>query len=161
MLNIAYEVITQPIKYLSLNYLESKYPSTNGSNDQFKIIQERIKILGVANTLNVIAEVAFMTCVVAPVVEELWFRGAIQFGATWITGSEKLGILTSTVLFAMGHYKTTKNPLAFVFQVADCYFIYNPARASGGLLTSMAAHSFHNLSRILPFFIQVYFNKNE
>lgn len=161
MFNIAYEVITQPIKYLSLNYVESKYPSTNGYIDPFKMNQERIKVLGVANTLNVLAEAAFLTCVVAPVAEELIFRGAIQFGATWITGSEQLGILISTVLFAQDHCKTNKNPLAFVFPLADCYFIFNPARASGGLLASMAAHSFHNLSRILPFFIQVYFNKNE
>ncbi len=153
MFNIAYEFITQPVKKIALNYVESNYPSTRRPNDPAKMIQERVRQVGVANALNDLAKVALVTCVVAPIAEELIFRGAIQYGATWITGSEELGLLTSTALFALVHYSNNKNPLDIAFQSADCYFIYNPTRATGGLLASIAAQSFHNLSRLLPVFI--------
>lgn len=153
MFNIAYEVITQPVKRMALNYVESNYPSTRRPNDPAKMIQERVRQVGVANSLNDLAKVALVACVVAPIAEELIFRGAIPYGVTWITGSQELGILTSTALFALVHYTNNNNPLDIAFQLADCYFIYNPTRATGGLLASMAAHSFHNLSSLLPSFI--------
>lgn len=158
---VSYEVLTQPVKYLTLNYVEKNYPSVRRPDDPTKMIQKRIKQVGVANVLNDLAKVALVVCVAAPIAEELFFRGAIQYGATWITGSEGLGVWTSTALFALAHFFNHKNPLDVVYQIADCYFIFNPLRASGGLLASMAAHSFHNLTSLLPVFAEGFFSKKE
>lgn len=158
---IKYEVVAQPVKRLTLNYVEKNYPSTRRPNDPVNVLQKRIKQVGVANVLNDLAKVALISSVAVPVVEELLFRGAIQYGATWITGSEELGVLTSTAIFALSHYFNNKNPLDVAFQLADCYFIYNPLRASGGLLASRAGHSFHNLTVTLPIYIEGFLSKTE
>jgi membrane protease YdiL (CAAX protease family) len=158
MFNVAYTLVTNPVKMLAINCLDYYYPSTS---HPFDSIANEIEKSNFNRKIHLIGNAVLLICVAAPIGEELIFRGAIQFGATWITGSKQCGIVTATALFALSHYLNCNNPLDVVFTYADCHFLINPARASGGILGGIAAHSLHNLVCFAPYIMYELMRKEQ
>jgi membrane protease YdiL (CAAX protease family) len=91
--------------------------------------------------------VAFLACVVAPLVEETFFRGALYRHLREATGlrgrlpSAVVSALASGFLFAAVH---PQGPLAIPLLMAVSFPLCLAREWRGSLLAPMAAHAFHN-----------------
>lgn len=146
---IKYEAVSLPPKFAVLNFTEKNWPTTQREQFSDQELREHKKDMGI---------LFLVACVAGPIIEELVFRGAILGGVEWITGSETVGEIASTILFSLLHYKNRNNPVDVIFMLSDCHFVYNPLKASGGLIATIAAHSFHNFIQVVPFLKRSFFS---
>lgn len=145
---LKYEALSLPSKYIALHLIEKNFPITRRqefSNAFLKDHKDDVIIAGL------------VTCLVAPFFEELIFRGVIPLGIQWLTKSKNLGVISSTIIFSVGHAWNNNNPITVISQLADCYFLYNPLKESRGLTASMLAHSIHNLIALTPTLKETFF----
>jgi membrane protease YdiL (CAAX protease family) len=73
--------------------------------------------------------------VLAPICEELFFRGAI-FGSGWAAGQTSAGAWISAVLFAIVHLSPILAPFYVFFALVMCWLL----RKTRTLLAPMTAH---------------------
>jgi len=83
-----------------------------------------------------VAVLVFLIACLAPICEELFFRGMI-FGSAQASGLSKVGMTISAVLFAIVHVSPLLAPFYACFAVAMCWLY---AR-TGTLAAPMAAHA--------------------
>jgi membrane protease YdiL (CAAX protease family) len=87
-----------------------------------------------------------VTCVGAPVVEELFFRGLVQTRLIGRWGAAR-GILVTSLLFGAAHLTGWQGPITFVFALAIAaggVVLGSVRYLTGRLGTSMATHVFFN-----------------
>lgn len=104
-------------------------------NEQAKIITDPLKHAPLALVLAVV----FVGTFVAPVIEELFFRGYV-FRAVAVRKGVPIGYAVSALAFAGSHLLLTVIPSLFVVGLLLC-FAY---RRSGNLLANITAHAFNN-----------------
>ena len=90
-----------------------------------------------------------VTVVMAPLVEELLFRGAIQGHLLRTWKSPVLSILTSSLIFGLVHGNPAQIPFAFVIGLALGWMYY----MTGSLVPGIFMHFINNGSAVLFFFI--------
>lgn len=107
-------------------------------------IQERQNIaveLGTHDSAFALAAAGFLTCVVAPIAEELFFRGFL-FGALRRHGLV-LAVLVSGIAFGLAH--VASSPIAFVVPLAALGVILALLyERTGSLYPSIALHALNN-----------------
>ncbi len=91
------------------------------------------------------AVILFSVVVVAPIVEELFFRYALERSLEGALASRARAVAYTSLLFALMHGNVHAVPALFLV-AAGCSFIY---RRTGTLLASVAAHAIFNLSSAL------------
>lgn len=82
-------------------------------------------------------------CILAPVLEELFFRGALQ-GALWPFGSV-MPIVFSSLFFMLAHANLWELPVVFVLG----FIIGYVAEVSGSLLPGMVLHAANNTTMFI------------
>jgi membrane protease YdiL (CAAX protease family) len=99
-----------------------------------------------------------VTCVGAPFVEELFFRGLLQTRLVALRGPV-VGILVTSVLFGAAHLLSWVGPASFVYalSVAGGGVVLGTIRhLTGRLGTSITAHAFFNLQAMLALAVVVH-----
>ena len=91
------------------------------------------------------AVILFCVVAVTPVVEELFFRYALEHSLGGLTGSRARAMVYASVLFALMHGNLHAVPALFLV-AAGCSFIY---RRTGALLAPISAHAVFNLASAL------------
>lgn len=111
--------------------------------------QEAVQVLRTATTLGDRVISGLATIVLAPIAEELLFRGILF---TWIRqlGYERTALWFTSIFFAALHY----NRATFVPLVLLAIILAKLYERTGNLLASIAAHSFFNTLNFTLLFIQ-------
>lgn len=89
---------------------------------------------------------------VAPVCEEILFRGAI-FGLAHANGRTWTGAITAAVLFAIGHANLRMTPYYLVVSAVNCWLLARTRTLAGPI----AAHATVNLSACVAALLGVHF----
>lgn len=102
-------------------------------------VQDVTRIISDSSSITTRIYFALLAVIVAPVVEEMLFRGILLPAITRVTGVRPAVFIVS-VLFAMVHGHLPSAVPLFMLSVALCLaYIYR-----GSLITSVAMHSFFN-----------------
>lgn len=99
-----------------------------------------------------------VTCVGAPVVEELFFRGVLQTRFVRLLGPVS-GIVLASVLFGTAHLLDWAGPVTFVYalSVAGGGLVLGTVRhLTGRLGTSMVTHAFFNAQALVALAVTVH-----
>ena len=118
--------------------------SLRGPEQSLRLIYaEQERLVGLlrveAKNLPVLLVLLLTIVIVAPVAEELFFRGYVYNVLKRITG--RWAVVVSSLIFTGIHFYVVQAPVVFILSVVLTY-IYE---SKGSLLVSMSAHGFMNL----------------
>jgi membrane protease YdiL (CAAX protease family) len=121
---------------LALTILSGLYAGTlqwilgpNAVDNQLEFLQD------ILDNKPAVALLVFIITVVAPICEELFFRGAI-FGSAHAAGLSRVGLAISAILFAAMHLSPLLAPFYATFAVVMCWLYTR----TGTLAAPIAAH---------------------
>lgn len=118
------------------------------------VSQQSVRAIGNATAWHEIAAFAFATIVLAPLAEELLFRGVL-YPAVKRAGFPRLALWGTSALFALIHFNlATALPLfAFALLLATLY------EKSGNLAAPFATHSLFNAANLAALYLQPEFQR--
>lgn len=145
---LLYDAITVPAKYALLAFENRWFPPSNANKTRLvseyptSELKEHKRDVLLATIVGRLG---------SPIIEEGLFRGVLPWIITSTTGiPEEISLVISGVAFSALHYSNRKSALDVMCQFADSYFLYNPLKLSGGLMSSITGHATHNLVQFLP-----------
>jgi membrane protease YdiL (CAAX protease family) len=103
---------------------------------------------------KIIAVTAIYTCLVAPVTEELIFRGVLLKGLS--VTSQRTGILASALLFGLFHQNITQAISAFILGL----FLAHTTVKHNSILPAIAVHIAYNLNTLILGLYEDFFAEN-
>lgn len=145
---LLYNAITLPPKYALLAFEDRCFPPSNANKR--KHVSE-IPTTELKEHKRDVLLATIVSCIGAPIIEECLFRGALPWLITSTTGiPEEISLIISGVAFSAMHYPNRNSVLDVMNTFVDSYFLYNPLKSSGGLMSSIIGHATHNLIQFLP-----------
>lgn len=86
----------------------------------------------------------FHLCITTPIVEECYYRGVLQNGISYLTGSAILGAMSSSLLFGLSHYDSRMGNYGIGLLTGCRGMLFAYLNQHHGIINSIYAHSIWN-----------------